>query len=105
MPTPRQYTTNAERQKAYRERQQQARKAELQRKGLPPSPAVATMPGTRRWNALIEQARTPLDTCREEMQTYFDDRSEQWQESDKAQEMQERIDTLSELVDGISELQ
>lgn len=101
MPTPRQYSNNADRQKAYRERQQNARIAELQAKGLPATPAIPTMPGTARWNALIEQALRAIETCSEEMQTYYDDRSEQWQESDKGQEFQERIDQIAEEAENL----
>ena len=103
MPTPRQYTSNAERQKAYRERQQQARLAEMQRKGLPATPAIPTMPGTARWNALLEQARTSLEACIDEMQTYFDDRSEEWRESEKGEQMQEHIDHLNEVLESLQE--
>lgn len=101
MPTPRQYNNNADRQKAYRERQQKAREAELQAKGLPAAPAIPTMPGTARWNALLEQALRAIETCSEEMQTYYDDRSEQWQESDKGQEFQERIEQIAEEAENL----
>ena len=109
MPRPRlnpeKILTPAEKQKAYRERQKQARITERQQKGLPPAPAVPTMPGTARWNALIVQAQAALDTCLEEMQTYFDDRSEQWQESERGEQMQERIDQISELLETLNNIE
>lgn len=94
MPTPRKYQTDAERQAAYRQRQAEARHVEQQAKGLPLLPAVPTIPGTARWKALRDQAQALLETMLDEMQRYYDDRSEQWQESDRGEEFQERIDQV-----------
>jgi len=105
MPTPRQYATDADRQRAYRERSKQAVKDLAGSKGLPTLPALATMPGKARWTALQEQARAALETLRDELQAYHDDRSEQWQESDRAALYQDAIgqaeNALSE-VDSIT---
>ena len=97
--------TPAEKQRAYRERQAQARLKELQQKGLPPAPAVPSIPGTRRWAALIEQGRSAFATALEEMQGYYDDRSEEWQESDKGEQFQERMDALEALLSDIEQVQ
>jgi hypothetical protein len=104
MPTPRKYANDAEKHKAYRERQKAARLQELQAKGLPPLPLIATMPGAARWTALQETARRALETMRDEMQGYYDERSESWQESDKAEEMQRRIDALDSLLSDLSDI-
>ncbi len=48
-----------------------------------------------------EQAETLLRSMRDEMQGYFDDRSEAWQESEKAEAFQERIDAIDGLLDQI----
>ena len=93
--------TPAEKQAAYRERQKQARLAELQRKGLPPVPAVPTMPGTARWKALAEQARVALATMQAEMEAYYEDRSEEWQESERGEAMQEKIEGIAELLENL----
>jgi hypothetical protein len=94
MPTPKQHPTPAARQAAYRARQAEARERERAEKGIPSAPAVATMPGTARWAALLEQARAALVTVQEEMQAYHDDRSEAWQEGERGAAMQEQIDAL-----------
>jgi hypothetical protein len=105
MPRPR-YTadrtlSNAEKQKAYRERQKQARTLELQQKGMPASSPIPTMPAAPRWKALLEAARANMETARDEMQAYFDDRSEEWQEGDRGQAMQERIEQLETALDAL----
>lgn len=104
MPTPRQYSTQAERQAAYRKRQAEARRQEQQAKGLPALPAVPTLPGDKRWSAMQEQARALLQTMQEEMQAYYDERSEQWQESDKGEAMQERLDALESIITDLDAL-
>ena len=98
MPTPRQYSTQAEKQAAYRKRQAEARRAEQEAKGLPALPTVPTLPGAKRWQAMQEQARALLQTMAEEMQTYFEERSEKWQEGEKGEAMQERIDALESIL-------
>jgi hypothetical protein len=105
MPRPRQnpehVLTDAEKQKAYRERQKQARALELQQKGMPASSPIPTMPAAPRWNALLEAARANIETAKEEMQGYFDDRSEEWQEGERGQAMQERIEQLETALDAL----
>lgn len=96
MPQPRKYATRAEQQAAYRNRQLRAQQDLLARKGLPRLPAIPTIPGNQRWNAMIEQACTLLTEAAGEMQRYHDDRSDAWQESDTAEEMQARIELLQE---------
>jgi hypothetical protein len=96
MPTPKQYDSNADRQRAFRQRQRDARTAALVN-NAPPPPAVATMPGIHRWKALHDQARAAIQIMAEEMRGYYDDRSEQWQESDRGEAFQEMIDRADEL--------
>lgn len=103
MPTPKQYESSADRQKAFRDRQKAARATAIAQ-GAPKAAAVPTMPSNARWTTLIQQARAALDTCRGEMQEYFDERSEQWQESDKADAMQQRIEQLESIVGDLEEL-
>lgn len=105
MPRPR-YTedrtlSRAEIQKAYRERQKQAREQELQKKGLPATRPIPTMPDTPRWNALLDAARVHMETARDEMQAYFDDRSEEWQEGDRGQALQERIEQIGTALEAL----
>ena len=79
MPTPKKHNSNAQRQAAYRKRQELARQIERQQKGLPPLSAIPTMPGTRRWTHMLEQARILVDTVKQEREDYYDERSEAWQ--------------------------
>ena len=104
MPTPRQYAIPAERQAAYRKRQAQARVKELQARGIPPLPGVATLPGWPRWNAIAQQILLLLLAMQEEMQGYYDDRSETWQESDRGDAMTERLQAVEEAVAAIEAL-
>ncbi len=104
MPTPKQYESRADRQKAYRQRTQQARMQEQEAKGLPPAPPVPTMPSIARWKALHEQARAALDTMQSEMQGYFDERSETWQEGEKGEAFQEILDRVEEARTAVDDL-
>ncbi len=104
MPTPRKYATEAEKHRAYRERRATARLQELQAKGLPAAPPIATMPGTARWQSLIQHGYAALDASRDEMDVYFDERSEEWQQSERGEELQERIERLTEITDMLNEL-
>jgi hypothetical protein len=95
----------AERQRAYRERQKQARTVELEAKGLPSLPKIATLPGTTRWRALVEAARTQLETARDEMESYAAERSEAWQDSDKAEQHRAHIETIEAALGTLDELE
>jgi hypothetical protein len=99
----RQTKSNAERQAAYRRRRSQSHAALQAAKGLPPLPAVATIPGWRRWRQVLAQAEDALRNVHEQMQAYYDERSDDWLESDKAQEFTDRIEALEELVGQVAE--
>ena len=62
------------------------------------------MPGWPRWNASLNTARELVDRTVEEMQEYFDERSEEWQEGEKAAEFHESFDSVEEMLDAMSEL-
>ena len=94
MPPPRKYQTDAERQAAYRQRQEEARRAALEAKGLPATAAIPTMPSLSRWKALRDQAQAILEAMQEEMEAYRDERSEQWQQSDKGAAFENIIDQV-----------
>lgn len=91
----------AARQQRFRRRQADARRAEQQAKGLPPLPAIPTMPGNARWSAMIEQAHTLLSEAVVEMQNYHDVRSEQWQDSAKAEDLLATMERLQESMDAL----
>ena len=94
----------AARQAAYRARQTQERAAQLQAKGLPSLPAMPTVPGQARWNALLHQTYWALKTAREEMEDYAAARSENWQESERGEEFAERLAAFQEVMDALEEL-
>ena len=104
MPTPRRHATNGRRQSAYRQRQKLARLRELNAKGLPGGAPIPSMPSAVRWNALLDQAESLLQTLADEMSSYWDDRSEAWQESDRGEEMQQKIATAEEVLDALREV-
>lgn len=103
MPPPRQYSDQAEKQRAYRERQAKARLAERAAKGLPAAPPVPTMPSTRRWEALLATALETIEVAREEMQAYYDERTERWQDSDRGADMTAKIAALEEIAIELAE--
>jgi hypothetical protein len=101
MPQPRQYASRAEQQAAYRKRREISDRARLALKGLPPLPAIPSMPGNARWSAMIGQAQMLLSEAVAEMQSYHDDRSEQWQESTKAEDLLAKLEQLQETMDQL----
>jgi hypothetical protein len=104
MPQQRQHPDNAARQRAYRARQAQARRDELHAKGLPPVPPLPTLPSRARWHALLVQARLSLETACDEMHAYYDDRSEAWQNSERATLLADHLDQLETLIDDLDAL-
>lgn len=101
MSQPRKYADHAARQAAYRARCAEARQSELKARGLPHLPAIATLPGVPRWNKALQSARCLLATVSEEMQSYYDERSEAWQESERGESFAERQEAIAMLVDEL----
>jgi len=104
MPQQRKHNTNAARQQAYRARCEQARHHSLAAKGLPSLPVIASLPGWARWSAAFTAAHTLIANSLSEMQDYFDERSESWQESERGEDHQERIASAEAALDVLSEL-
>ncbi|MHB8426056.1 MAG: hypothetical protein ACYDB9_13080 [Gammaproteobacteria bacterium] len=104
MPQQRRHTDAAAKQRAYRARQVQARLAAQQATGLPPAPPLPTLPSRARWQALLAQGRLSLETARDEMQTYFNDRSEAWQEGERAAILADHLDQLEAVIDDLDAL-
>lgn len=103
MPTPRQYANQAERQAAYRRRQAEARKAPPG-PGLPVLPPIATRPGPARWGALTRQAARLLQVVEEEMDAYYEQRSEAWQDSERGESFRERLEAVQEAQLAVDDL-
>jgi hypothetical protein len=104
MPQRRIHTSHAQRQAAYYRRRQDAIRRQLQEKGLPELPTIATIPGTARWRQAVANAIELLSMVASEMEAYFDDRSEQWQEGERGDSFRERIDALCEARDVVADL-
>jgi hypothetical protein len=103
MPQPRLYQTRAEQQAAYRRRLKSVQADLTGQKGLPPLPAIPSMPGKARWRAAMEHAYALLEQTVKEMQHYYDNRSEQWRESPKADDLQEQIDNIQDFAGQLQE--
>ena len=104
MPQARVHESAAARQAAYRQRQAQAHTAQLAAKGLPPLPALPTVPGQARWNALLSQAHWALEAMCQEMEDYAAARSENWLESERGAAFQERLEAVQEVLAAVEEL-
>jgi hypothetical protein len=104
MPQQRQYPDNATKQRAYRARQAQAHRAEQEARGLPPASSLPTLPSRARWQALLTQAQLFLETARDEMQVYYDHRSEAWQQGERAATLQDQLDSLGQALDELDAL-
>lgn len=105
MPTPKKHPNQAEKQRAYRERQRQARRDEQREKGLPSLPQIPTIPGTTRWRAMVKSALIQLETASDEMETYVAERSDAWQESDRAGEYRTHIENIEGAIAMIEEIE
>jgi len=110
------HASHAHRQAAYRRRCQEAQQRQLQEKGLPALPAIPTIPGTPRWRQAIAKAAELLCAVRhvapctngtmvaQEMESYFADRMEEWQEGERAESFQGQFDAICEARDMVAEL-
>jgi len=104
MPQPGRYASAVKRQAAYWAHCRVQRERELTAKGLPHLTAVPEIPGTARWKATLKQARVLLETVHDEMQTYYDERSEAWQDSDRAETLLQRTEPIEEVLDQLDDL-
>lgn len=65
---------------------------------------MPTLPSHARWQALLTQARLALETVRNEMQAYYEDRSEAWQQGERAATLAEQIDQLDVVLNELEAL-
>jgi hypothetical protein len=97
------HNSHAQRQAAYRKRQREAIAAHLDQKGLPPLPAVSTIPGRARWLQAMCNIEAMMMRIEAEMEAYYDERSERWQQSDKAQEFDQKLEDLRAALELVTE--
>lgn len=103
MPQPRKYTNRAQQQAAYRSRCATALSSQMQAKGLPALPAVPAIPGTTRWRGAVRMARELLASVCDEMQAYSSDRSDEWQETERAEQLTDRQTAIEEIRDALDD--
>ena len=103
MPQPGKHRSNAERQSAYRQRCRHAQTALLATKGLPPLPKVASIPGWNRWNHVLAQAEQALSTVYDEMQAYYEERTDDWKDSERAETFVERMEVMEDLIEHVAQ--
>ena len=94
MPTPRIYENQAARQKAYR-----ARRAAKESPDM-----LDGIPGYAKWRKVTHEARVLLSATYDELDEWMKDRSERWQESDRAGELAADRDKLWEIIDSLEDL-
>lgn len=97
MPRTRKYQTNGERQAAYRRRCAQATDAQLMT-------SVSGVPGRGRWKAMVKAASTLLDCAASEMQDYFDQHSEAWQDSQAGETLAEMLEPVQEALASLEDI-
>jgi hypothetical protein len=104
MPTPKKYNSAAERKAAYRNRTKQALASLGTAKGLPAGAAIPTIPSYHRWNALLQNARMLLQTARDEMDAYTQERSDAWQQAERAEQTAANIEAIQEALSALDNI-
>jgi hypothetical protein len=62
------------------------------------------MPSRARRQALRARARLALETARDEMQPYYDARSETWQEGERAALLTDHLEALDQVLADLDDL-
>jgi hypothetical protein len=96
MPMPRKYSSAAERQSAYRQRQ----------KSKCGTPVNAALLGSvyRRWEGMRRQALMILEQAAGEMELYFEGRSEAWCDSDRGEAFVEMMESVKDIAEALKEV-
>lgn len=79
------------------------RRTETTDAGLPALTELPTTPGYPRWRQAMRQVHALITVVQDEMQKYHDERSERWQESDRADDFRDHIESLSDIEQGIAD--
>jgi hypothetical protein len=96
MPTPRKYKSGAERQVAYRLR---CKEREMTLAG----PVPLTM-GRKRWRAMLGRALHLVEQAHDEMQDYYDGKSETWQDSERGEAFAETMESVADIVSELNDI-
>jgi hypothetical protein len=103
MARPRQYADPAAKQRAYRARVAREREQARGAPGPPVSRTVSGGTGEGRWRALLAEAEATLARVCEEMEGHFEARSEAWQESERGERLQERVEAIQDALERLGE--
>jgi hypothetical protein len=104
VPRVRKYDTNAQRQAAYRQRHSQQGHIGHLSGPIPSKPAIASMPGHRRWSGMLAGADALIRCMRDEMQQYCQERSESWQDSEAGEKFMEILDSVEDALRALEEV-
>lgn len=97
----RKYQTNSERQAAYRQRCAQAADTELITHASGPTPSL---PGRRRWKAMLKAASVLLESAATEMQDHFDQHCQAWQDSQPGESLLEMLESAQEALSILEDI-
>lgn len=62
------------------------------------------MPGHKRWRGLLKYARLLVDQAQREMESYSEDRSEQWQSSERGEAFVEILDAVQDVLAALEDV-
>lgn len=96
MPMPRKYESVAERQAAYRSRRREQE--------LVSTASIPSTPGRRRWRTMLRQALYLVEQAGREMEAYYDEKTESWQESERGEAFAEAMESAAEISSALSEI-
>jgi hypothetical protein len=93
MPRTQKYQSNGERQAAYRRRCAQATFG-----------SIPSVPGRRRWKAMLKAASALLECATTEMQEYFEAHSDTWQESQVGESLVEMLESAQDALASLDDI-
>jgi hypothetical protein len=104
MPQPRRHQSAAAKQRSYRQRLEARFGDSVCTGRIPKGSAVPGIPSTARWRALRGQAIEVLGILKDEMESYQADRSDNWQQSERGEAFQEKLDLLQEAMEALDSI-
>jgi ubiquinone biosynthesis protein UbiJ len=73
----------------------------LSAKDLPRPCAIGTIPSRPRWTGMVNNARMLLHAVRQEMDDYSEQRSDAWQDSERAEDFAEQIQAIDDAIENL----
>lgn len=103
MPGRKKHASAAEKQSAYRRRRKDRIPETEPARAV--QPVVPSTPGYGRWRSMRARALLILERVASEMETYHEERSESWRESDRAEAFLEVMESFAEIAADLRDLQ